>query len=187
MRHTCMRYLLVPAMLAAVVSCGTTGRDGHGQAALLPGASPSQQPTVASGGQVSGEARVTQRATQRGTATPVVVTPASSVTRAATTSGKLTEQSSGQTVRLKRGARLEVSLPGGSAGGYAQPASSDASVLARTASSGGYPTEQPARAVFVAVGAGTADLTSTTDFTCLHAHPSCLPPQRAWHVRVIVS
>lgn len=99
----------------------------------------------------------------------------------------MTEASSGTTVRLRTGQSVRVSLPGGANGGYHQPGSSDGTVARRTAASGGYPTDQPAQATFFAVHVGTADLSSTTDFTCLHTNPRCLPPQRQWVVHLVVS
>jgi hypothetical protein len=58
--------------------------------------------------------------------------------------------------------------------------------VALVSARGGYPTSLPARAVFRAVRAGTARLTSATDIKCLHLEPRCLPPQRIWEVTVIV-
>jgi hypothetical protein len=78
-----------------------------------------------------------------------------------------------------------VSLPGGSAGGYVPPVSSSR-ILQRVSVSGGYPSAEPARARFTATAAGTADLTSQTDFTCLHRTPACLPAQRSWTLHVVV-
>jgi hypothetical protein len=57
----------------------------------------------------------------------------------------------------------------------------------RDTAGGGYPSDQPARAHFTATRPGTADLTSTTDFTCLHTQPRCLPPQHQWTVHLIVT
>lgn len=89
-------------------------------------------------------------------------------------------------LRLHRGDTVEVSLPGGAQGGYVRPTSSTDS-LNRSSASGGYPSDQPARATFVAVKAGSADLSAQTDYTCLHSNPRCLPPQRQWIVHVIVT
>jgi hypothetical protein len=78
-----------------------------------------------------------------------------------------------------------VSLPGGSAGGYLPPVS-NSQILHRVSASGGYPSTQPARARFQARAPGSADLTSQTDFTCLHSTPACLPAQRTWTLHVVV-
>lgn len=48
------------------------------------------------------------------------------------------------------------------------------------------PIAAAAQASFLATERGTADLTAMTDFTCLHSHPACEPPQRLWQVRVVV-
>jgi hypothetical protein len=95
------------------------------------------------------------------------------------------EQSSGRTVRVPVGASVVVSLPGGSGGGYLPPVSSSP-ILHRLSVSGGYPSPNPAHALFKATRAGVADLTSQTDFTCLHSTPACLPAQRAWTLHVVV-
>ncbi len=97
----------------------------------------------------------------------------------------LTESDSGQTVRIRVGEDVSVELPGGPSGGYHQPLSSS-DIMKRTSASGGYPTDQPARASFVATRVGTAELTSYDDFACLHSDPRCLPAQREWIVHVIV-
>ena len=96
-----------------------------------------------------------------------------------------TEQSSGRTVRVRVGTTVVISLPGGRAGGYVPPVSSS-QILQRVSVSGGYPSPLPARALFTATGVGVADLTSQTDFTCLHSTPSCLPAQLSWTLRVLV-
>lgn len=98
----------------------------------------------------------------------------------------LHQDDSGRTITVRRGDTITVRLPGGASGGYHRPRSTDRTVVRRTSASGGYPSAQDARASFVARHRGRADLTSTTDFTCLHTTPRCLPAQRTWvvHVRV---
>lgn len=96
-----------------------------------------------------------------------------------------TEQSSGRTIRVPVGASVVVSLPGGSGGGYLPPVSSSP-ILHRLFVSGGYPNPDPAKTIFKAIRAGVADLTSQTEFTCLHSTPACLPAQRAWTLHVVV-
>ena len=97
----------------------------------------------------------------------------------------LTESDSGTTIHLRPGQSVNVRLHGGQNNGYHQPTSSS-SVMRRVSASGGYPSDQPARAEFTAAGPGSADLSSYTDFTCLHTTPRCLPPQQQWVVHVIV-
>ena len=104
----------------------------------------------------------------------------------ATTIRYLHERDSGRTIHVSRGDVIKVRLPGGSMGGYHRPRSSDGDVVHRTSASGGYPSADQARARFVARHRGTANLTSYTDYRCLHTDPRCLPPQREWNVRVVV-
>jgi hypothetical protein len=111
----------------------------------------------------------------------IVATPAS----ASTHHRYLKESDSGRTIHVVRGDKISVRLPGGN-GGYHRPRSTDATVVERIWAAGGYPSDEDARATFVARHAGRADLTSTTDYTCLHTDPRCLPPQRQWIVHVVV-
>lgn len=93
----------------------------------------------------------------------------------------------GRTIHVSPGDVIKVRLPGGSAGGYHRPRTSDGDVLQRTNASGGYPSDDVARGRFVARHRGNADLTSYTDYRCLHTQPRCLPPQREWIVHVVVA
>src|SRR4051794_11503573 len=97
----------------------------------------------------------------------------------------LHESDSGRTIHVHVGDVITVRLPGGS-GGYHRPRSSDHDVVHRRSASGGYPSEADARARFVARQTGKADLTSVTDYYCLHTTPRCLPPQHDWVVHVVV-
>ena len=103
-----------------------------------------------------------------------------------TTVRHLHEDDSGRTIHVLVGDIVKVRLPGGSNGGYHRPRTSDRDVLRRVSASGGYPSADDARATFRARAAGTADLTSYTDYTCLHTQPRCLPPQREWVVHIHV-
>jgi len=105
---------------------------------------------------------------------------------AATTVRHLHEDDSGRTIHVSRGDVIRVRLPGGASGGYHRPRTSDRDVVRRTSASGGYPSDDAARARFVALRKGAADLTSYTDYRCLHTDPRCLPPQRQWVVHVVV-
>ena len=111
---------------------------------------------------------------------------AGSSTASASTVRHMHEDDSGRTIHVSRGDVIRVRLPGGSAGGYHKPRTSDRDVVRRTSASGGYPSDDDARARFVARRKGSADLTSYTDYRCLHTEPRCLPPQRQWVVHVIV-
>jgi hypothetical protein len=97
----------------------------------------------------------------------------------------LTATDSGAVVHLHTGQQVTVVL----APDFEQwhlPAASGTAVRLVSAS-GGYPGKQPARAVFLAVAPGTAQLSSTSDAACLHAHPRCMIPQQVWQATVIVS
>jgi hypothetical protein len=93
----------------------------------------------------------------------------------------VTASDTGATIQLSVGESLSVSLPAD----YDPPAAAGAA-LTRTATAGGYPTGQPVDATFTAVHAGRVDVTSATDYPCLHATPRCAIAQRLWLVHVIV-
>jgi len=97
----------------------------------------------------------------------------------------VTEADSGGTVHLHIGQRFRVVL-GGRGEQWHRPVSRGPS-LRLVEASGGYPGNSPASAVFLAVRAGTASVTSMTDYPCLHAQPPCMIPQRVWSVRVLVA
>jgi hypothetical protein len=98
----------------------------------------------------------------------------------------VTEADSGSSVHLRQGQYLEVRLaPDG--GSWDPPVSHNDAVLHRVSSSGGYPDSTTAVASFVARATGRTDVTSTTDFACLHTQPRCLPPQRGFDLIVVVS
>jgi hypothetical protein len=92
------------------------------------------------------------------------------------------EGDSGTTLRVPVGQRIRVVLTDGT---WDPPVSSTASVVRRS-STGGYPSDQPVDAVFEAVTAGTADLSTSTDAACFHTEPRCLMPTRLWQVHVVV-
>jgi len=89
---------------------------------------------------------------------------------------------SGSTVLLRVGEYLRVELDSA----YRQPASSRRRVVKRTSATGGYPSGRRMVAVFRAVAPGRADVTSSTDYACLHSTPSCALPQQLWIVHVVV-
>lgn len=122
-----------------------------------------------------------------GTAT---ASPASTITPAAepttppptvTGSRTLNEQDSGTTVILRVGATVRVILHSD----YQQP-SGRGDAIERTQAGGGYPTGSPATATFTAVRMGSAEISTTTDYACLHATPSCALPQQLWSVQIRV-
>ena len=99
-----------------------------------------------------------------------------------TGSRTLVESDSGATIQLKVGQLVKVSLPSE----YDTP-NAQGDVLARVSSTGGYPTGKPLEATFRADKVGRTDITSTTDYACLHTQPMCMIPQREWIVHVVVT
>jgi len=104
----------------------------------------------------------------------------------ASTTRHLHESDSGRTIHVPPGDKLTVQLPGGSGGGYHRPRSSNEYVVDRVWSAGGYPSDADAQANFFARHRGKSDLTSITDYLCLHTNPRCLPPQKQWVVHIVV-
>jgi hypothetical protein len=58
--------------------------------------------------------------------------------------------------------------------------------LRQLSARGGYLSMAAAQARYRVVKAGTATIVSGTNARCLHAHPPCAIPQRAWQVTVVV-
>jgi hypothetical protein len=94
----------------------------------------------------------------------------------------LTASDSGATIRLSVGESISLSLPA-----EYDPPISAGDALVRTATAGGYPTTQPLHTTFIAVRAGDADISSTTDYPCLYTTPPCMIVQRLWRVHVTVT
>jgi hypothetical protein len=95
---------------------------------------------------------------------------------------RLTASDTGATIQLSVGESLTVSLPAE----YDPPAATG-DALTRLAAAGGYPTGQPVDATFTAVHAGRVDITSATDYPCLHTTPPCQIAQSLWRVHVTVA
>ena len=98
-----------------------------------------------------------------------------------TGSRTLVESDSGATINLKVGEIVDVSLPS-----EYDPPNAQGTIVVRTSSTGGYPTGEPLEAAFRAQEVGRTDITSTTDYACLHAQPMCGIAQREWIVHVVV-
>lgn len=58
--------------------------------------------------------------------------------------------------------------------------------LVQLSTSGGYPSGQPLATSYRAVAAGTFDITSHTDYACLHTPPRCALPTTLWTLHVTV-
>jgi hypothetical protein len=87
------------------------------------------------------------------------------------------------TVRLHAGDTLVVSLTKL----HLPPKLSAAGVLVQRDVVGGYPTDQPLVARYVAAAAGAVDVSTTTDIACNHEPMPCPSPPVPWAVHVIVS
>jgi hypothetical protein len=99
----------------------------------------------------------------------------------------LTTADNGVTVRVRAGQRITVTLGGqGPTYGWHIPAVAGTAVR-RTSASGGYPSQQPARSVFLALHPGTATLSTSDDFACLHVQPACAVAQREWRATILVT
>lgn len=68
-----------------------------------------------------------------------------------------------------------------------RPATVNGTALVQRSSSGGYPSGQPLLATYQAVAAGSVDLSTMTDYACLHDVFPCARPQMLWTVHVTVS
>lgn len=79
----------------------------------------------------------------------------------------------GQTIAVQIGADYRPLTVGGTA-------------VQQLSTAGGYPTGQPLLATLSAVAPGAADLTTVTDYACLHTVPRCARPQMLWTVHVDV-
>jgi len=156
------------ATLVCVAACGS------------PTTPSSQSSGTGSSLEVTPAATVTVSPAQ--TMTPPGSTQTPTPTPTLTGARTLTEADAGTTIVLKVGESVEVSL-----GAEYTPPSSDGHAVERTSSSGGYPTGRPLRATFRAVQRGNADISSSTDYACLHATPSCALPQQLWSVHVTVA
>ncbi|RGA05294.1 hypothetical protein DI270_008755 [Microbispora triticiradicis] len=93
----------------------------------------------------------------------------------------LTEADNGKTITLRIGQTLGISLPAA----Y-RPTAVSAPALVKALTRGGYPTDQPLFEVYRTGTAGSADVSTMTDYACLHTTPRCALPQRLWRVHVDV-
>lgn len=160
--------------LVLLAACATTPHSSGLVSSSPPAPGASASVTVSAAGTASASPAVT-------------VSPFSSHVRPSPTptytgSRTLVESDSGATIKLKVGDLVNVSLPS-----EYDPPTAQGSVLTRQASTGGYPTGQRLEATFRATSTGRTDVTSSTDYACLHTQPMCMIPQRLWIVHVIVS
>lgn len=195
-----MRYSRLGAVIvltAGVAACGTQSAGGGQPPALAASGSSGHAPAISP----SATAAVTAvtpsgagsgRAGTASAAPPVTVvatgaaaSPGTPSPRRLTGPATLTAADSGAVVFLRVGQQVTVELAAGFEAWHVPAATGPA--LRLVSASGGYPGHQPARAVFLAVAAGTATLAAVSDTACLHAHPACTVPQQLWHATVRVS
>ncbi|MEO3810970.1 cellulose binding domain-containing protein [Sphaerisporangium sp. B11E5] len=93
----------------------------------------------------------------------------------------LTEADNGRTITLHVGQTLGISLPAA----Y-RPTAVSGSALVKALTRGGYPTDQPLFEVYRTGTTGSADVSTMTDYACLHNPPWCALPQKPWRVHVTV-
>ncbi|MBP2708553.1 cellulose binding domain-containing protein [Microbispora sp. RL4-1S] len=93
----------------------------------------------------------------------------------------LTEADNGKTITVRVGQTLGLSLPAA----Y-RPAAVSGPALVKALTRGGYPTDQPLFEVYRTGTVGSADVSTVTDYACLHTTPRCALPQKLWQVHVDV-
>jgi Cellulose binding domain len=115
-------------------------------------------------------------------ATRPTSSPASSSTPPGSGDVNVTEADTQTTVDLVVGQTLGVSLPAN----Y-RPFTSTNAAVTLLSTSGGYPTGQPLKELFKAVGNGSLVLSTQTDDPCQHATPPCGMPVHQWTIHVNVA
>jgi hypothetical protein len=136
---------------------------------LAPGAS------TTFGMQLSGIAALPVLSCDDGATTPTSSTPPGP---ADVTVGRADNQ---RTVTLTVGQTLGVSL----GAEFLTPVVSG-TALTQLSAAGGYPTGRPLSAQYRAVAPGSADVTTRSDYACLHSTPPCAVPVALWTVHVNV-
>jgi hypothetical protein len=162
------------AALLLLAGCATSPRSSGLVSSSTPAPGSSASPTAQPVGTASASPAVT--------VSPFASHVSPSPTPTYKGSRTLVESDSGAKIKLKVGDLAKVSLPS-----EYDPPTAQGDVLTRVSSTGGYPTGQRLEATFRAAHTGRADITSSTDYACLHTSPMCMIPQRLWIVHVIVS
>jgi hypothetical protein len=173
-------FLIAFVTLAAgVAACGSRSSASPGDMVTVPMAITAQGSTAIA---------------SIGTAVPLSVLPTAATARPptgappSTRTGPttLTAADDGTVVLLHPGQSVTVVLDPQGPFSWHVPDVKGTSVK-QVSASGGYPSQQPARATFNAVQPGDTALIAVDDTPCLHANPGCLPAQRGWQVTIIVS
>jgi hypothetical protein len=162
---------VVSAWNAAVITSGgqATAVNAAYNGVLAPGAS------VTFGMQLSGTGPAPVLSCDNGVSPPPASTPPGGpdVTVGESANGSTITVVAGQTLGLSLGAE------------YVRPTVS-AGALTQLSASGGYPTGQPLAALYRATAPGTAEVTTRSDYACLHTTPPCTVPVKLWTVHVTV-
>jgi hypothetical protein len=95
----------------------------------------------------------------------------------------VTTASNTSTVTLRLGDTLLVTLPSA----YAAPKVAASGPLVAYDLVGGYPTEQPLSARYLAVAQGQEDVSTVSDNACYHTPTLCPSPRVQWVVHVVVT
>ncbi len=95
----------------------------------------------------------------------------------------VTTADNGRALGLRVGDTLVVSLPSQ----YDPPPSNTGGVLVQRDVTGGYPTNQPLVAHYLATAPGQADLTTYTDYPCDHDPTPCPGPIMRWTIHLTVT
>ena len=93
----------------------------------------------------------------------------------------LTEVDNSTTVTILIGQSVGISL-----GPDFRPTTVTGPALLRESTSGGYPTGLPLAELYRAHDVGSVDVSTTTDYACLHTTPRCALPVKLWRVHVNV-
>jgi hypothetical protein len=168
----------VAALTTGLAACGAQAADRSAEPliAVTATALPAGRGTALPAGSVTASSQV---------GGPVAAQPSSP---APTLTGPvtLTVADNGAIVRLRTGQQVAVTLTPGGLFSWHVPAAAGAAVR-RVSASGGYPSQQPAQAAFLAVQPGEVMLTTINDTACLHAQPACEPSQQEWRVTIMVT
>jgi hypothetical protein len=70
---------------------------------------------------------------------------------------------------------------------YVPPTATPSSVIELTSISGGYPSTEPLRAVYILLGTGEATIATYSDIACNHVPTPCPSPSVRWTLHITVS
>ncbi|MGH9072413.1 MAG: hypothetical protein ACRDX8_14975, partial [Acidimicrobiales bacterium] len=118
--------------------------------------------------------------------TPASTTTTTIITGSSSAPVALSNADSGNTIDLRVGQSVTVTLSGTMSFPWSEPDTGNSAVLARESGSAN-PRTGDSYATFLAVGAGATDVTAIQNPLCLQARPMCALPSRLWRVTVNVT